>query len=55
METRVQEKPEHAFPGKGNLSTENKELEDLRKELARVKEEREILKKAIAVFSKHPG
>ena len=50
-----QEQPEYAFPGKGRISGENKELEDLRKELARVKEEREILKKAIAVFSKRPG
>jgi transposase len=50
-----EEKPEHAFPGKGRMSGENKELEDLRRELARVKEEREILKKAIAVFSKRPG
>jgi transposase len=49
------EKPEHAFPGKGRASTENKELEDLRKELARVKEEREILKKVVGVFSKRPG
>lgn len=49
------EKSEHAFPGKGHTSVENKELEDLRKELARVKEEREILKKAVAVFSKRPG
>jgi transposase len=50
-----EEKSEHAFPGHGRASSENKELEDLRKELARVKEEREILKKAIAVFSKRPG
>ena len=50
-----EEKPEAAFPGKGRMSGENKELEDLRRELARVKEEREILKKAIAVFSKRPG
>jgi transposase len=50
-----EEKPDHAFPGKGRTSAENKELEDLRRELARVKEEREILKKAIAVFSKRPG
>jgi transposase len=49
------EKSEHAFPGKGRASGETKELEDLRKELARVKEEREILKKAVAVFSKRPG
>ena len=43
-----------AFPGNGNLSPENKELEELRRELARVKEEREILKKAMAVFSRRP-
>ena len=43
-----------AFPGNGNLSAEKKELEDLRRELARVKEEREILKKAMAVFSRRP-
>ena len=44
-----------AFPGNGNLSAEKKELEELRRELARVKEEREILKKAMAVFSRRPG
>lgn len=43
-----------AFPGNGNISAEKKELEDLRRELARVKEEREILKKAMAVFSRRP-
>ncbi len=31
------------------------EMEKLRKELAQVKEEREILKKALAVFSRRPG
>ena len=34
-----------AFPGNANLGAEKKELEDLRRELARVKEEREIPKK----------
>jgi transposase len=43
-----------AFPGNGNLSADKKELEELRRELARVKEEREILKKAMAVFSRRP-
>lgn len=43
-----------AFPGNGNLSAEKKEIEELRRELARVKEEREILKKAMAVFSRRP-
>jgi transposase len=46
--------PEHVFPGNGKVSPEKKELEDLRRELARVKEEREILKKAMAVFSRRP-
>ena len=46
--------PSAAFPGTGNLSAEKKELEELRRELARVKEEREILKKAMAVFSRRP-
>ena len=45
----------HAFPGKGHTLVENQELEDLRKELARVKEERDILKKAVSVFSRWPG
>ena len=49
------EGPSHAFPGKGRMRVENPELEALRKELARVKEERDILKKAVAVFSKRPG
>lgn len=32
--------------------TNNKEIQALKKELARVKEENEILKKAVAIFSK---
>jgi hypothetical protein len=35
-----------AFPGNGNLGGEKKELEELRRELARVKEERENPKKS---------
>ncbi len=46
--------PQAAFPGNGNIGGEKKEMEDLRRELARVKEEREILKKAMAVFSRRP-
>jgi transposase len=42
-----------AFPGKGHLKPEDEELRRLRKELADVKEERDILKKAIAYFTKH--
>jgi transposase len=43
-----------AFPGNGNLSADKRELDELRKELARTKEERDILKKAMAVFSRRP-
>jgi transposase len=39
-----------AFPGKGRPRDE--ELARLRKELAEVKEERDILRKAVAIFSK---
>jgi len=43
---------EHAFPGKGRLKPEDEELRRLRRELEAVTEERDILKKALAVFSR---
>ena len=43
---------EKAFTGKGCVKPENAEIRKLRKELERAKEERDILKKALAVFSK---
>ncbi len=46
------EDPAHAFPGKGKLKPEDEELRRLRRELENVKEERDILKKALAVFSR---
>jgi transposase len=42
-----------AFPGKGHLPPVEEELRRLRRELAEVKEDREILKKHLAFFSKH--
>ncbi len=45
---------EHAFPGKGHLRPEDEEIRRLKRELTDVKEERDILKKALAIFSKHP-
>ena len=47
------ENKEHAFPGKGHLSPEDQQLRDLQRQLRDVTEERDILKKALAVFSKH--
>lgn len=43
---------EEAFPGHGNLKAGDDEVRQLRRELARVREEREILKKALAFFSR---
>ena len=44
--------PQHAFPGQGVMKPEQAELERLRKEVARLKMERDILKKAAAFFAK---
>jgi len=43
---------EKAFNGKGKISPEKAELRKLRKDLERIKEERDIFKKALSVFSK---
>jgi transposase len=43
-----------AFPGKGHQSAEQEELRRLRRQLAEVTEERDILKKALGVFSRRP-
>ena len=44
--------PRHSFPGKGHQKPEDEELRKLKRELADVKEERDILKKAISIFTK---
>ncbi len=46
--------PQHPFPGKGQLKPAERELRDLKRELQQVKLERDILKKAVAIFSKDP-
>ena len=50
----LSEAPEEAFPGQGNLKPQDEELRRLRRELEIVKQERDILKKAISVFSREP-
>ena len=44
----------HAFPGKGRLKPAEEEQRRMRRELADVTQERDILKKALAIFSKEP-
>jgi len=51
---RHQEDASAVFPGKGHLSSEQQELVRLRRENARLKEERDILKKAARYFAQNP-
>ena len=44
--------PKHAFPGLGQMKPEQLEIDRLRKEVVRLKAERDILKKAAAYFAK---
>jgi transposase len=44
----------HAFPGKGRLKPAEEEQRRMKRELADVTQERDILKKALAIFSKEP-
>jgi len=45
---------DNSFPGKGHMSDADEELRRLKKENTELKEERDILKKAVAFFAKHP-
>ena len=51
---QFKENGDNAFPGKGKLPPQEDEVRRLRRELASVKEERDILKKVVAIFSR-PG
>jgi transposase len=44
--------PKQAFPGQGQMKPEQAEIERLRKEVTKLKAERDILKKAAAYFAK---
>ena len=46
--------PEGAFPGKGKLKPQDEDMRSLQRENEVLRQEREILKKALAIFSKHP-
>ncbi|EAT09544.1 transposase [Sphingomonas sp. SKA58] len=44
--------PVQAFPGNGQMKPEQLEIERLRREVAKLKAERDILKKAAAYFAR---
>ncbi len=44
--------PAQAFPGQGQMKPEQLEIERLRREVAKLKAERDILKKAAAYFAR---
>jgi transposase len=45
----------HAFPGRGQMKPDDAEVARLRRELAKTRAERDILKKTIGYFAKEPG
>lgn len=48
------ERPDEAFPGKGRQTSEAEQLKQLQRENQRLRMERDILKKAMVIFSKEP-
>jgi len=49
------EDPEQSFPGPGQAKERDQELLRLRRENRMLREEREILKKVVAIFSERPA
>ena len=49
---QFREDPVHAFPGAGQMKPEQAEVAQLKKEVRKLKAERDILKKAAAYFAK---
>ena len=48
----IEDDPAQAFPGQGQMKPEQQEIERLRREVTKLKAERDILKKAAAYFAK---
>ena len=51
---QFRENDDKAFPGKGHLPAQQEELRRLKRECERLRRERDILKKAVAIFSTDP-
>jgi transposase len=50
--TMFADDPQHAFPGQGQMRPEQLEIARLKREVTKLKAERDILKKAAAYFAK---
>ena len=50
--SKLKHDPEFAFPGSGNLTSQEAEIRELKKKLRDAEEERDILKKALGFFAK---
>ena len=50
---QLAEQGEQGFPGSGHQTAQEEELRRLRRELEVTRQERDILKKAIAIFSRN--
>ena len=51
----LQRDTESAFPGKGRMKPEDEQMRRLKRENERLRRERDILKKAVAIFSEDPN
>lgn len=51
---QVEQHQEQAFPGKGHLKKDDEYIRQLERELAITRQERDILKKAVAIFAPDP-
>ena len=48
---KLADDPAEAFPGQGRLKLREEKVRQLQREAARLRQERDILKKALAIFS----
>ena len=48
---QLENDPDQAFPGQGCLKPRDEQVRQLQREVSRLRQEREILKKALAIFS----
>ena len=51
----LQAEGDDAFPGTGNVKPQDEELRSLKREVERLRRERDILKKAVSIFSEDPN